>query len=380
LTLRELRVRQWRNLAGVTLRPGPRATVLFGENGQGKTNLVEAVHFLTTFRSFRTNHLEDVVPWRAEVARIEGDVAVGGLERKIEVQVAGARKTARLDGKAVRRDAAGLQGVAAVLFVPEDLGLARAAPAERRRFLDRAIFAADRGYSVEAVAYDRVLRSRNAVLREAAPRAALLDTYDEELARTGATIVSRRRTLADALAPRVEALFAAVHADLGARIRYRSHASLQEVGRGAVPGHAEPALQEALLAGLRSRRDLDRRRGFTGFGPHTDDLELELAGHPARDHGSQGQLRSLILALKLAELAHLEERLGEVPLLLLDDVASELDEVRRTRLFETIARLPGQTLMTVTDRDLLPTLPGRCDFEVKGGQIQPVGPPAGDVS
>jgi DNA replication and repair protein RecF len=339
--------------------------VLYGQNGQGKTNLVEAAHFLTTFRSFRTNHVEEAVPWGAERARIEGDVSVGGLERKLEISVTGGRKSALCDGKAVGRAAARMQGIAAVLFVPEDLLLPKAAPSERRRFLDRAIFAADRTYSADAVAFERVLRSRNAVLREPAPRPALLDTYDEELARTGARVVRRRRDLVSALAPRVEALFAAIHSDLGVLVRYRGHPTVDAAA-------TDDQVREALLEGLRARRELDQRRGFSGFGPQTDDLQLELGGHPAGDHGSQGQLRSLVLALKLAELGHLEERQGEAPLLLLDDVASELDGVRRGKLFETIARLPGQTLITVTDRDLLPTLPERRDFEVSGGQIREV--------
>jgi DNA replication and repair protein RecF len=290
---------------------------------------------------------------------------VGGLERRIEITVAAGRKVAQLDGKPVGRAASRMQGVAAVLFVPEDLLLPKAAPADRRRFLDRAIFAADRTYSADAVAYERVLRSRNAVLREPAPRPTLLDTYDEELARTGARVVRRRRQLVAALAPRVEALFTAIHSDLGARIRYRGHASVDAAA-------TDDEVRAALLEGLRGRRALDQRRGFSGFGPHTDDLELELDGHPAGDHGSQGQLRSLVLALKLAELSHLEECQGEPPLLLLDDVASELDETRRSKLFETISRLPGQTLITVTDRHLLPTLPERRDFEVLAGQLRPV--------
>lgn len=365
MILRELRVLGWRNVSAATLRPGPRATVLYGQNGQGKTNLIEAAHFLTTFRSFRTNHVEEAVPWGAERAHLEGDVSVGGLERTLEITVAGGRKSALCDGKPVGRAAARMQGVAAVLFVPEDLLLPKAAPAERRRFLDRAIFAADRTYSADAVAFERVLRSRNAVLREPAPRPALLDTYDEELARTGARVVQRRRGLVADLAPRVRRLYAAIHSDLGVELRYRGHPTVDGAG-------AEPEVREALLAGLRARRELDQRRGFTGFGPHTDDLQLELGGHPAGDHGSQGQLRSLVLALKLAELQHLEERQGEAPLLLLDDVASELDEVRRGKLFETIAGLAGQTLITVTDRDLLPTLPERRDFEVLGGSAREV--------
>jgi DNA replication and repair protein RecF len=360
--LRRLRARGWRNLAPLDLAPGPRATVLFGHNGQGKTNVVEAAYFLATFRSFRASHNQDLVHWGEPAALVEGEVAVGGLERRIEVKLNGGRRVARLDGKAVRRDARGLQGVAAVLFVPEDLLLPRAAPAERRRFLDRAIFNANRSYSADAVAFDKVLKSRNAVLREPSPRPALLDTYDDELARLGAILVARRRGLAAAIEPRVAALFRDIHAAIDLRVRYRSHATVEAAGDAA-------SIRAALHEGLAARRDRDQRRGFTGFGPHTDDLELELGGHLARDHGSQGQLRSLVLALKLAELSLLAEALGEPPLLLLDDVASELDQVRRGKLFETIAALPGQTILTVTDRDLLPALPQRCDFEVRAGAV-----------
>jgi DNA replication and repair protein RecF len=360
--LRELRVRGWRNLAPLALQPGPRATVLYGQNGQGKTNLVEAAYFLTTFRSFRTSRIEETIPWGAQGAQVEGDLGLGGLVRTLKVKVAGNRKTAQLDGKAVRRDAGSLQGVAAVLFVPEDLLLPRAAPAERRRFLDRAIFAGDRTYGAEAVAFERVLRSRNALLRAGTAQGPLIDTYDAELARTGTRIVERRRALVTALAPRVATLFGAIHGEPAAHMAYHSDDSVEAAQDAA-------AVAAALLEGLRVRRERDLRRGFTGFGPHTDDLVLSLGGHPARDHGSQGQLRSLVLSLKLAELAHLEERLREAPLLLLDDVASELDEVRRGKLFETIARLPGQTLITVTDRHFLPTLPERRDFEVQNGAI-----------
>jgi DNA replication and repair protein RecF len=163
----------------------------------------------------------------------------------------------------------------------------------------------------------------------------------------------------------VRRLFVALHADLEAELEYRSHPQVQAAA-------TEEEVRQALLAGLISEREVDMRRGFTGFGPHADDLAMGLAGRPVRQHGSQGQLRSLVLALKLAELANLEATLGEPPLLLLDDVASELDGIRRRRLYETITALPGQTFITVTDRDLIPALPGRVDFEMSAGSLQRV--------
>src|SRR5262249_52777179 len=153
----------------------------------------------------------------------------------------------------------------------------------------------DRTYYTEAVAYQKALKARNALLRAPTIQPTLLDAYDEELARRGAVLVSRRRAAVASLAPRVTATFAAIHNPIPVEIRYRSHESIDAVAE-------ESQLCGALSEGLSRRRDLDKRRRWTSFGPHTDDLEINLDRRLARDHGSQGQIRSLVLALKLAEL------------------------------------------------------------------------------
>jgi DNA replication and repair protein RecF len=251
-----------------------------------------------------------------------------------------------------------------VVFVPEDLLLPRASPSARRSFLDRAAYNVDRLFFGEAVAFQKILKNRNAALRRGGAFAhpTLLSTFDDELARTGARLVQRRRVLTAALAPRVKAYFVALHAEREVAIRYRSDPAVEAA-------EGEPAVTEALREGLTRSRPADLRRGFTGFGPQTDDLEITLDGRPVREHGSQGQVRSLVLALKLAELENLTAALGEPPLLLLDDVASELDQLRRHKLFETILGTPGQTFISVTDKDLIPPLPGRVDFHVSAGEI-----------
>ena len=365
MILRSLRAVGWRNLEPTALQPGPRATVFFGNNGQGKTNLMEAAHYLVEFRSFRTKAPGELVNWNAQRAALTAEVSFGGLERRLEIELGPGLKSVRLDNKAVRRDAARTRGLGVVVFVPDDLMLPKAPPSARRSFVDRAAFAADRSFYAEAVTHQKVLRSRNALLRRGGGGGpALLETYDEELARAAARLTVRRRTLVAALAPRVRELFVALHGPLDAEIRYRSDRRIEEAQN-------EEDLKTAILAGLRASRPVDLRRGHTGFGPHTDDLELLLGGRPVRTHGSQGQMRSLVLALKLAELANLEEALGEPPLLLLDDVASELDERRRGQLFETIVGLGGQSFISVTDRNLIPALPGRIDFEIEAGRVWP---------
>jgi DNA replication and repair protein RecF len=359
-----LAVEGWRNLEPLKLELGPKLSVLYGDNGQGKSNLLEAVYFLATLRSFRTSRLEDLIQRGHPAGRAKAAVEVvhRGLERRFEVEIGAGGRTARLDGKLVRGVAAALGAVSVVLFVPEDLLLPRAAPAARRRFLDMAVFNVERTYFAEASAFQKVLKNRNALLKRGAADPVLLDTYDQELARTGARVVVRRRALVAELAPRFAAHFRALHSTLPVALRYRSDPDV------AVASD-EVDIEVRLRAGLAARRGVDERRRATSFGPHLDDLDIELAGAPARAHASQGQLRSLVLALKLAEMSHVEARTGDAPVLLLDDVPSELDPIRRRLLFEAIAPLACQTLITVTEREIVPTFGERRDFQVRAGRI-----------
>jgi DNA replication and repair protein RecF len=363
--VRELRAELWRNLEPLVLRPGGSLTVLFGSNGQGKTNVIEAIYYLATLRSFRTSRARELVR-SGEVgsarARLAATVERGGLDRKLEIEVREGLRSVKLDGKPTRVANAIFGALSVVLFVPEDLLLPRAAPALRRRFVDLAVFNVDRAFYREASAFQRVLRSRNALLRTGRMAPELLETYDEELGRTGARVVLRRRALVADLAPRVERLFKALHGELPVALRYRSDARVEAAGD-------EADLRLALVGGLVRTRALDERRRFTSFGPHTDDLEIFLAGRLAREHASQGQLRSLMLALKLAELENVEERRGDAPVLLLDDVPSELDPERRRFLFEIVGSLSCQTVISVADRAVIPPLVSRQDFLVTEGRV-----------
>jgi DNA replication and repair protein RecF len=300
-------------------------------------------------------------------AQLSARVERRGLDRKVDVKLGPEGRAVQLDGKAVRGAAAVFGAVSVVLFVPEDLLLPRAAPAARRRMLDLAVFNVERAYYREASAFQKVLKSRNHVLKRGPGDAVLLEAYDDELARTGARVVLRRRALVADLAPRTRALFAALHGPLAVDVAYRSAPSVD-----AAPD--EPAVAAALLAGLRAQRSLDERRRFTGFGPHTDDLEILLAGRLAREHASQGQLRSLVLALKLAELLNVEARLADVPVLLLDDVPSELDPTRRRFLFDMVGGLACQTFISVTERAVVSPLADRFDFGVRAGRIEAAAP------
>jgi DNA replication and repair protein RecF len=362
--IRELWAEGWRNLEPLRFAPGERLSVLFGDNGQGKTNVLEAAYYLAALRSFRTTQAAELIRRGDPLGRawLRAEVEHRGLERRFEIELGPTGRTARLDGKALRSTAAALGAVSVVLFVPEDLWLPRAAPAARRRFLDLAIFNVERGYYGEASAFQKVLRSRNALLRQGSSDPTLLDTYDSELARTGARVVMRRRALVAALTPGLGEYFRALHGDLAVSLFYRSDPEVQKA-------EDESEVERALEQGLAGRRRTDERRRFTGFGPQVDDLEIGLSGTLARSHASQGQLRSLMLALKLAELTNVAARLGDAPVLLLDDVPSELDPGRRRLLFDVIAELDCQTLISVTEREVVPALASRRDFFVRAGNV-----------
>ncbi|HXU05015.1 MAG TPA: DNA replication and repair protein RecF, partial [Polyangia bacterium] len=219
MRIRELRAENWRNLEPLLLVPGERLSVLHGDNGQGKTNVIEAAYYLAVLRSFRTSHAEDLIRRGGAgegpvTARLRAEILHRGLERRFEIELRPTGRIARLDGKAVRGTAAALGTVSVVLFVPEDLLMPRAAPASRRRFLDLAIFNIERGYYDEASAFQKVLKNRNALLKRGPADPMLLDTYDEELARTGARVVMRRRALVAALTPLFREHFRALHSEL----------------------------------------------------------------------------------------------------------------------------------------------------------------------
>jgi DNA replication and repair protein RecF len=372
--LRALALRHLRNLASQTVEPGPRFNVVSGENGQGKTNLLEAVYLAVTLRSFRTARLADLIAAGAAGASVAARVERNGLERVYEVELAaraggGATRTPRLDGKVVRSVARYFGDVNVVLFAPEDLGVPRGSPGERRRFLDRAVFNRHAGFLGDAQAYDKVLRSRNALLRGRSGAVAsdeLLEVYDAQLAEHGARVAAARAGFVAELRPRLQAAFAAItQAGVEVDVAYRPRLE-------ALAGAPDPsAWRDPLAAALRSRRTVDRARATTTVGPHRDDLELQLAGRPAAQVASQGQLRALVLAWKTAEMDLIGDATGAPPLLLLDDVSSELDDRRNRYLFEFISERRNQCLITTTHPRHVLVASERVDFSVVSGVVSP---------
>jgi DNA replication and repair protein RecF len=354
LRLLSLSLRDFRNVREARLLPSPRSTVLVGPNGQGKTNLLEALFLLCTLRPLRATRLAELVRFGAERARVQGDFEGPGGARQVAVEIGPEGRTAFLDGKPLassdRLDAF-FEGRAAVCFSPDDLLLVKGGPDQRRRFLDRAAFNRWPAVLSEAREYLRALRERNAALRSGDP--AVEESFREPLVRTGARLAARRVALVAEIAPRVAEAFAEISGEgaAEARLSYRPAA-------GVPPQGTEEEIAVRLREALALRIGRDREKGYTSAGPHMDDLTLALGGKGARPYGSQGQQRALVLALKIAEIENLREKLGRPPLLLLDDVSSELDPEKNGHLLRHLAALPGQAFLTTTDRRLLESAAG----------------------
>ena len=240
-----------------------------------------------------------------------------------------------------------LSALAAVSFTPDDLAISKGSPELRRKVLDRAILNTRPAYLDVALRYSRAVKSRNKLLSEDGADA-LVDAFDLTVAQAGVAVLRARSEYVDRFAPLVQARFQEIaHPAPALSVRYRTTGSrvLEAAQDDAVAVFAEE------LAG---RRTSDRRRRTTSIGPHLDDLELRLDGEPVRSRASQGQHRAIVLALKLAEISDLTDMLGEPPVLLLDDIGSELDTGRTRQLFDAIADLDAQVILTTTDLDQIP--------------------------
>ena len=353
MQLERVSIRDVRNLAAVDFEPHPAFNVFAGANGQGKTNVLGALYWLATLRPMR-GRLRELVRWGEKTAQVSGHIEKDGLTHRLNVRVDGGKRTAQREEKTVS-NAQYFGPLSVVLFTPDDVGLVRGAPADRRKFLDRAIFTGQPGYLADVLAYRRALSARNALLRDGgAP--VLFDTYEEVLANHAARLIASRRTYVDDLAPRFKAAFAAIaDAHLGGVVRYRESLS---------------GTPDDLREAWASDRERDRNRGFTQRGPHVDDLVLRLLDRPAKAYASQGQQRAMVLALKIAEIEALGDRQQITPVLLLDDVSSELDPERNRRLFEFLGRFDGQVFITTTDTSFLKISRPRRVFAVQDGRVE----------
>ncbi|MGP3687244.1 DNA replication/repair protein RecF [Streptomyces sp. IBSNAI002] len=359
--------------AEVPLDPG--VTAFVGPNGQGKTNLVEAIGYLSTLGSHRVSSDAPLVRMGAERAVIRASVTQGERRQLVELELnPGRANRARINrsSQVKPRDVLGI--VRTVLFAPEDLALVKGDPGERRRFLDEIVTARSPRMAAVRSDYERVLKQRNTLLKSAAMARrhggrsmdlSTLDVWDQHLARAGAELLAQRLDLIATLLPladKAHEQLAPGGGPLG--LAYRSSAG-EPVDSGSA--RSREAIYEVLLAALAQVRKQEIERGVTLVGPHRDDLLLRLGELPAKGYASHGESWSYALALRLASYELLRSE-GAEPVLILDDVFAELDARRRERLAELVA--PGeQVLVTAAVDDDVPGVLTGTRFGVSGGEV-----------
>ena len=367
MRLTEVGLTQFRNLAPARLEVPPAGAILIGANGQGKTNFLEAIHYLALFRSFRGSRHRDAIAFDAEHFRVRADVVYDdGRSRTIAVAADRDTRRITLDGGEALRPAEAVGAVVAVLLAPDDLQIVTGSPAERRRYLDTILALTSRRYWRALQEYARALRQRNRLLRiRSWPGETEIEPWDETLIAAGTPIVNARAALARRLAGRFGEIGARI-ADGGERsgfaLAYRPSVPVE---RGdAVEGEAvATAWREALVA----RRAVDRDRGWTTVGPHRDEVHVRLGGRSVARFGSQGERRTAAIVLRLLQLEVLEADTGHRPILLLDDVFSELDPGRSERLLEWLGDAHQRF---VTSPRPLPWLDGSlARWSVEAGRI-----------
>lgn len=345
MILEELTLRHFRNYAGQDISFLPGVNILLGENAQGKTNVVEAIHCLAVGKSHRTNRDSDLVAWGQDEASIRARVnSKYATRRELRVDYQKGGKRAFVNGVPQAKMSDFVGHFQIVLFAPEDLQLVKGAPALRRRFLDMELAQTQPTYLYHLTRYARAVQQRNALLRT--PQSVddtMLDTLDEQLVGHGVEVYARRAHFVERLRGYAQSVHAAISDGREMLdIQYACSLPLNEE-----QWRDRAAIAVVFQSELEKKRASDVRQGHTSVGPHRDDLSLLIGGQPVQSFASQGQQRTIALSLRLAEIDFIYEEVGEYPVLLLDDVLSELDDTRQKNLVLSMSQ-KVQTVLTTT--------------------------------
>lgn len=366
-----LTLHDFRSYDSVEIDLEPGATAFIGSNGQGKTNLVEAIDYLSRLDSHRVSGDTPLVRAGAERAVVRADVVRGDRTALLELEITpGKSNRARINRGALPRTRDLIGVLRTVMFSPEDLALVKGDPSDRRKFLDSLLVLRTPRLAGVRADYDRVLKQRNTLLKSARGRRnveiATLDIWDDNLARTGAELVSTRLLLLDALAPHLAEAYVRVAAASAPDRRVITATYKPSLDLGA-DVRDQQTIRQALLDEIARRRNDEMDRGISLVGPHRDDVTLMIGDLPAKGYASHGEAWSLALALRLASFELLREDEDD-PVLILDDVFAELDQGRRQQLAELVGDAE-QVLVTAAVADDVPEALKGHRFNVAGGEV-----------
>ena len=358
----------FRNIESLEIVPGEKVNIICGENAQGKTNLMEALWLFTGAKSFRQTKDSEFIRFGAEKANLKAEFFSENREQNAEITFSPG-KSLKKNGIDIKTAAEYAGTIGGVVFSPSHMNLFRDGPKERRRLIDTSLCQLYPKYLSVLADYKKVLDQRNTVLKDARYHSGLIDMidiYDEQLARLGGSIIRTRVNYCESLNKKAAEIYKGMSRG---REKFLAEYITTVLPEGE---HADSSMSTADWAqkfydALQSTRNYDFEHGATSVGPHRDDLEVSLDEMPVRSFGSQGQQRSCILSLKLGEAKMLGEAMGEPPLILLDDVMSELDSIRRDYLLNSIGE--SQIFLTCCDKELFSGLADGKVFTMEKGRL-----------
>lgn len=356
--IKSIELRNFRNYDNQIINFGSNINVLIGKNAQGKTNILEGIFICAIGKSPRTAKDKDLIKWRSNFAKVTLELVRSKTQRKIEVFIfEDQNKTIKINSLAIKKMGELMGNLNAIYFSPDELKLVKESPDQRRKFMDIDLCQFDKNYFYNLNKYNQILVQRNKLLKTSLNKNALSETisiWNDQLATVGAKIILDRMALVEKL--KVYCNNAQKYLTEG-----KETLDLEYVGLTASD---ENTIKKMLMIEYEKTLDKDMQLGYTTVGPHRDDLKITVNGIDVRHFGSQGQQRTAALSLKLGEVDVFKDRIGEYPVLLLDDVLSELDGARQQKLLEKVRNI--QTIITCTDFDF--RFP--CDkFTIENGKI-----------
>ncbi|MFZ4454019.1 DNA replication/repair protein RecF [Salibacterium aidingense] len=344
--IKEIHLKQFRNYDDITLNVEDKVNVILGENAQGKTNMMEAVYVLAFAKSHRTSKDKELIQWEQDFARIEADIERKNGPLSLEVIVSTKGKKTKINSLEQQKLSEYIGTCNVVMFAPEDLNLVKGGPQMRRRFIDMEIGQISSVYLYDLMMYQRILKQRNQLLKNMFPipdqeQEVMLDVLTEQLSQAAAKVIQKRYSFLHLLqnwANEIHSRITKHQEDL--QIRYAPSAEVSEDMDLSM-------IEKGVKRKFEQNRQNEIRRGVSLIGPHRDELTLRINNKDVQTYGSQGQQRTAALSLKLAEIELIHDNIGEYPILLLDDVLSELDHYRQSHLLNTIQG-KVQTFVTTT--------------------------------